>query len=64
MAKPFLSKTRYMNGLQCLKLLWLVCNDREKVPAPDAATLHIFDQGHLVGELAKQLYPGGINIPH
>jgi Domain of unknown function(DUF2779) len=63
-AKPFLSKTRYMNGLQCAKLLWLVCNDREKVPEPDAATLHIFDQGHLVGELAKKLYPGGVNIPH
>jgi hypothetical protein len=64
MAKPFLSKTRYMNGLQCAKLLWLICNDPEKIPQPDAATQHIFDQGHLVGELAKQLYPGGIDVGH
>jgi hypothetical protein len=42
-----------MNGLQCPKLLWLVCNDPAKVPGPDASTLHVFDQGHLVGELAK-----------
>ena len=53
-----------MNGLQCLKLLWLVFNDSEKVPEPDASTQHIFDQGHLVGELAKKLFPGGIDIPH
>jgi hypothetical protein len=64
MAKPFLSKTRYMNGLQCAKLLWLLCNDPEKIPEPDAATQHIFDQGHLVGELAKRLYPGGIDVGH
>ncbi len=64
MAPKLLTKSKYMNGLQCLKLLWLVFNEPAKVPEPDASTQHIFDQGHLVGELAKQLYPGGINIPH
>jgi hypothetical protein len=63
MANKLLSKSRYLNGLQCLKYLWLVCNDPEKVPSPDASTQQMFDQGHLVGELAKKLYPGGINIP-
>ena len=24
---------------------------------------HTFDQGHLVGELAKKLFPGGIDVP-
>jgi len=52
-----------MNGLQCLKLLWFIFNDPEKVPEPDAATRHIFDQGHLVGELAKKLYPEGLDVP-
>ncbi len=64
MPPKLLTKSKYMNGLQCLKLLWLVFNDPAKVSDPDAAKQHIFDQGHLVGELAKQLYPGGINIPH
>ena len=64
MAGKLLSKSKYMNGLQCLKLLWLVCNDPQKVPPPDASTQRIFDQGHLVGELAKKLFPNGISIPH
>jgi len=58
-----LSKTRYLNGLQCSKLLWLICHEPEKVPGPDASAQRIFDQGRQVGELAKQLFPGGINIP-
>lgn len=62
MAK-LLTKSKYMNGLQCAKLLWLVFNDPGKVPPPDAGTQQIFDQGHLVGELAKKLYPSGINVP-
>jgi hypothetical protein len=43
--------------------LWIATNEPERVPEPDAATQHIFDQGHLVGELAKKLFPGGIDIP-
>lgn len=57
-----LSKSRYLNGLQCPKLLWVATNEPERIPEPDAATQHIFDQGHLVGELAKKLYPGGIDV--
>jgi hypothetical protein len=26
------------------------------------ATQHVFDQGHIIGELAQQLYPGGITL--
>ena len=59
-----LSKSKYMNGLQCPKLLWFIFNDPEKVLEPDASTQSRFDQGHLVGELAKKLFPGGIDIPH
>ena len=64
MPGQLLSKTKYMNGLQCPKLLWFICNDPEKVPEPDASTQSIFDQGHLVGELAKKLFPEGIDVPH
>ena len=59
---PFLSKSKYLSGLQCHKLLWFQYNAKDQIPAFDAQTLAIFDQGHLVGELAKKLYPGGIEI--
>jgi len=58
-----LSKSRYLNGLQCPRLLWIATNEPERIPEPDAATQHIFDQGHLVGELAKKLFPGGTDVP-
>jgi hypothetical protein len=48
--------------LQCGKLLWNVYNAKHLIPEPDAQTQAIFDQGHQVGELAKQLFPGGIEI--
>ena len=57
-----LSKSKYINGLQCLKLLWVSINDAARLPAYDAATQHVFDQGHIIGELAQQLYPGGIRL--
>ncbi len=58
-----LSKSKYLNGLQCPKYLWIQINEPERIPEPDTATQYIFDQGHLVGELAKKLFPSGINIP-
>jgi len=36
--EPMLSKSRYLNGLQCPKLLWLASNERERIPELDAAT--------------------------
>jgi hypothetical protein len=32
------------------------------MPQYSAATQHVFDQGHLIGDLAHQLYPDGINL--
>jgi hypothetical protein len=59
---PAISKSKYLAGLQCSKLLWYHYNAKEKIPAPDAATQAIFDQGHQVGELAKSLFPGGVEV--
>jgi len=58
----FLSKSKYLNGLQCRKLLWYLYNAKDKVPAYGAATQAIFDQGHEIGHLAKSLFPGGLEI--
>ena len=59
---PFLSKTKYLNGLKCHKLLWYEYNRKENLPKIDAATQAIMDQGKIVGELVQTLYPRGIAL--
>lgn len=59
---PFLSKTKYLEGLQCPKLLWYEYNRKEDLPEVDAAAQAIMDQGKRVGELAQMLFPGGITL--
>jgi len=59
-----ISKSKYLNGLQCKKLLWYIYNEPEAIPAPDEATQAIFDQGHLVGDYSKKLFPKGIEVDH
>lgn len=59
---PYISKSKFLAGLQCHKLIWHAYNAKHLIPEPDAQTQAIFDQGHQVGELAKQLFPGGIEI--
>ncbi len=59
---PFISKSKFLWGLQCPKLLWTAYNAKDQIPAPDAATQAIFDQGNEVGALAKKLFPGGIEV--
>ena len=58
-----LSKTNFLRGLQCYKYLWTAAHEPKGIPATDAATQFTFDQGHEVGELAKKLFPTGIDIP-
>ncbi|MDF7800021.1 DUF2779 domain-containing protein [Pontiellaceae bacterium B1224] len=57
-----LSKSKYCTGLQCPKLLWVNFNDKERLPLWDSSVQARFDQGHTIGELAKSLFPGGIEI--
>lgn len=60
MKRRLLSKSKYLIGLQCQKYLWLLFNDKEKIPGPNTSTLHMFDEGHRIGELGKSLFPDGI----
>ncbi len=62
MAK-ILSKSRYLNGLQCPKLLWVATNEPERISEPDTTTQYLFDQGHLVGELARKIFLEGFDVP-
>ena len=57
---PYISKTKYLDGLKCHKLLWHEYNRKDDLPEIDVATQAIMDQGKIVGELAHTLFPGGI----
>ncbi|MBW3020031.1 DUF2779 domain-containing protein [Candidatus Woesearchaeota archaeon] len=57
-----LTKSKYLIGLQCKELLWVSFNDPDSLPEVSVQQQHIFDQGHIIGELAKQLYPEGVDL--
>jgi len=66
MLAQFLSKSRYLIGLQCPKRLWWTAHE------PNAAELAVqgnavaLNRGRQVGELARAHVPGGvlIDLPH
>jgi len=58
----YVSKSKFLWGHQCRKLLWYAYNAKDQIPEADAGQQAIFDQGHEVGVLAKLLYPGGIEV--
>ena len=60
----FISKSKYLVGLQCPKLLWIHYNAKDSLPEIDARTQFIFDEGHRIGELAKQFFPDGIDLDY
>jgi hypothetical protein len=57
-----LSKSQFIKGLQCHKFLWLYRHRYELRTEPDASQQSIFDIGTDVGDLARQLFPGGYEI--
>ena len=57
-----LSKSKYLSGLQCSKLLWHQYNAPQEIPPPDASTQAIFDTGNEIGELAQKLFPCGEEV--
>ena len=59
-----LSKSQYIRGLQCHKALWLLKHRPELREKPDAATQTRFDLGHTVGDVACDLFPGGVEIEY
>ena len=62
MIMAFISKSKFLWGLQCQKLLWHAYNAKNLIPEPDDLQQAIFDQGHEVGALAKLLFPSGIEV--
>jgi hypothetical protein len=57
--KVLLTKSKYLQGLQCPHLLWVAGHEPARIVI-DASTQATFDQGHEVGRLAQGLFPGGL----
>jgi hypothetical protein len=57
-----LSKSRFIAGCQFLKRLYLQVHQPELAADPDGAIEAIIRQGRDVGMLARQLFPGGIEV--
>ena len=55
-----LTKTKYLNGLQCPRLLWF--SDRKKLPKNTLAGKHKFKQGIEFEEFVKKLFPDGVSL--
>ncbi len=60
----YLSKSLYIRGLQCHKSLYLRKHFPELKDDPDAQTQARFSAGDDVGELARDLFPGGVLVPY
>ena len=60
----YLSKSRYILGLQCPKALWLTTYQPELKDEVSAFQESVFQSGTDVGLLARDLFPGGVEIPY
>lgn len=61
---PYLSKSRFIKGLQCHKALWLLTHRPELKAEISEQQQATFDTGTEVGQLAQQLFPGGFEVPY
>lgn len=59
-SKPYLTKSSYINGLACTKMLWLGWHEPVPHDLPEAGTPQ--STGIEIGLLARQLYPRGVEI--
>ena len=58
----YLTKSKYLNGLQCHKRFWYEKNHPERKSSLSRAQHRTFNQGKEVGERARDLFPKGILI--
>jgi predicted RecB family nuclease len=57
-----LSKSKFVAGCQCLKRLYFQVHEPELAAESDSAAEAIIEQGREVGMLARQLFPGGVEV--
>ena len=59
-----ISKSNYIKGTQCQKLLWLTKHHPSVMDAPSDIQSFVFSNGHRVGEMAQRLFPDGHLLPY
>jgi hypothetical protein len=59
---PVISKSKFLEGVKCLKLLWFELNDPHSIPEHGSNTIAVMEEGKRVGALARSLYNDGIMI--
>jgi predicted RecB family nuclease len=57
-----ISKSKFVAGVQCLKRLYFQVHEPGLAAEPDAASEAIFEQGREVGLLAREMFPGGVEV--
>jgi predicted RecB family nuclease len=57
-----ISKSKYIAGCQCLKRLYWQVHEPGLAARSDGANQAIIEQGQEVGLLARQLFPGGVEV--
>src|SRR5205814_8915206 len=60
--KSMISKSTYLRGLQCQKLLWHSANAPSSLPDVDSSAQALFDQGQEIGLLARMLFTQGTEV--
>lgn len=62
MRMEMISKSQYIKGKQCTKALWYHHHRKDLLPKKDDKAEGRFETGREVGELARQLFPGGMLV--
>ena len=59
-----ISKSSFILGQQCNKSFWLNINNIEPSNPPDEGTLDRLSAGNEVGDISKELFSGGREVPY
>jgi hypothetical protein len=62
MPSKLLTKSKYMEGLGCLRYLWFEINQPDKIPPTEPFDQYRMDEGSKAGELARKLFPKAVNL--
>ncbi|MFH1801506.1 MAG: DUF2779 domain-containing protein [archaeon] len=57
-----LTKSDYICGIQCLRWLWINKNDKERIPELTELDKARFEEGYVIEEYAKQLFPDIVDL--
>jgi predicted RecB family nuclease len=61
-SRTFITKSKYIAGVQCLKRLYLAVHSPELGVQPDDSNQSIMEQGQQVGLLARKMFPAGVIV--